>query len=192
MLFAFIFRQDLAIAFKTPDQVNLLTMMLVILGLDGLSNMPFVILRKTGRPKKFAIIKIINGVINFLLVLLFIVILPKFGDHGILGFSYNNDFGIGYVFVANLVASAVTFLLLFQEIKAVSLKAFDWKLWKNMMAYSWPITIAGLAGGKMTPVPLPCTSMCATPRQASRPWTWISTPRWWTRCAASGPNSSST
>jgi len=146
MLFCFIFRQDLAIAFKTPDQVNLLTMMLFVLGLDGLSTMPFVILRKTGRPKKFAVIKIINGIINFLLVVFFIVILPRLGREGFLGLSYNPQFGIGYVFVANLVASAVTFLLLVQEIKSVSLAAFDWQLWKKMMAYSWPITIAGLAG----------------------------------------------
>ena len=146
MLFAFIFRQDLAIAFKTPDQINLLTMMLFVLGLDGLSTMPFVILRKTGRPKKFALIKIINGVINFLLVLFFIVILPRLGENGFLGIRYNKEFGIGYVFVANLVASAVTFILLAQEIKSVRVAAFDWNLWKKMMAYSWPITIAGLAG----------------------------------------------
>lgn len=146
MLFAFIFRQDLAIAFKTPDHINLLTMMLFVLGLDGLSTMPFVILRKTGRPKKFALIKIINGVINFLLVLFFIVILPRLGDNGFLGLRYNKEFGIGYVFVANLVASAVTFILLAQEIKSVRIAAFNWDLWKKMMAYSWPITIAGLAG----------------------------------------------
>lgn len=146
MLFCYIFRQDLAIAFKTPDQVDLLTMMLFVLGLDGLSTMPFVILRKTGRPKKYAIIKIINGVVNFLLVVLFIVVLPRLGDKGILGFTYNKDFGIGYVFVANLVASAVTFLLLFQELKSVRFSAFSWDLWKQMMKYSWPITIAGLAG----------------------------------------------
>ncbi|CAM3198835.1 lipopolysaccharide biosynthesis protein [Kaistella daneshvariae] len=146
MFFCFVFRQDLAIAFKTPDQVNLLTMMLFVLGLDGLSTMPFVILRKTGRPKKFALIKIINGVINFVLVVFFIVVMPKLGPNGIFGFSYNPHFGIGYVFVANLVASAVTFLLLAQEIKAVRIAAFSWPLWKKMMAYSWPITIAGLAG----------------------------------------------
>lgn len=146
VLFSYIFRTDLAIAFKTPDQVNLLTLIVVVLGLDGLSTMPFVILRKTGRPKKFAIIKIINGVVNFILVMFFIVILPKLGTSGLLGFSYNPNFGIGYVFVANLIASAVTFVLLFQELKSVSFKAFDWSLWKKMMAYSWPITIAGLAG----------------------------------------------
>lgn len=146
VLFFILFRTDLAIAFKTPDQVNLLTLIVLVLGLDGLSTMPFVILRKTGRPKKFAVIKIINGIINFSLVLFFIVLLPRMGSEGFLGLKYNPDFGIGYVFVANLAASLVTFLLLFQELRLVKLKAFDWNLWKTMMAYSWPITIAGLAG----------------------------------------------
>ena len=100
--------------------------------------------RKTGRPKKFAIIKIINGVINFLLVVFFIVILPKLGSKGIFGFSYDKNFGIGYVFVANLVASAVTFLLLFRELKSVRFGAFDWNLWKKMMAYSWPVSYTHL------------------------------------------------
>lgn len=146
VIFSYLYRSDLAVAFKTPDQVNLLTLIVIVLGLDGLSTMPFVILRKTGRPKKFAIIKIINGVVNFLLVLFFIVLLPKLGNTGFFGFTYDKDFGIGYVFVANLVASAVTFILLFKELKSVSFKAFDSSLWKKMMAYSWPITIAGLAG----------------------------------------------
>lgn len=146
VIFSYLFRTDLAIAFKTPDQVNLLILIVFVLGLDGLSTMPFVILRKTGRPKKYATIKIINGITNFLLVLFFLVLLPKFGNTGFLGFKYNINLGIGYVFIANLVASGLTFLLLFQELKSVSFSAFDWSLWKKMMSYSWPITIAGLAG----------------------------------------------
>ncbi|AQX87201.1 polysaccharide biosynthesis protein [Elizabethkingia miricola] len=146
MLLCYIFRYPIADAFKTPDQVNYLTMMLFILGIDGLSTMPFVILRKTGRPKKFAVIKILNGVINFVLLILFIVVLPKLGDKGLFGFTYNKEFGIGYVFVANLIASIATFLMLFRELKEVKFSKFSFPLWKKMMAYSWPITIAGLAG----------------------------------------------
>ncbi|NAW51510.1 oligosaccharide flippase family protein [Elizabethkingia argentiflava] len=146
MLLGFTFRNSIAEAFKTPDQVNFLTMMVCILGIDGLSTMPFVILRKTGRPKKFALIKILNGLINFVLLLFFIVFLPQLGDKGLLGFVYNENFGVGYVFVANLIASTATFLLLFKELKEVKLRKFSFPLWKKMMAYSLPITIAGLAG----------------------------------------------
>lgn len=146
LMLGLIFRQELAVAFKTPEYIDLLVMMLFILALDGLSTMPFVILRKTGRPKKYALIKTINGAVNFLLVLFFIVGLPRLGDTGFLGLQYSQSFGIGYVFVANLVASIVTFLLLFSEIKITSFAAFDSALWLKMISYSWPITIAGLAG----------------------------------------------
>ncbi len=145
VVFALLFREQLAVAFKTPTQVHLLTILVLVLGLDAFSAMPFVILRKQERPIKFATVKIINGVVNFCLVIFFIQVLPRFPD-GILGLKYSPEFGIGYVFVANLVASAVTFILLFGEVFVARLKYFDISLWKKMIKYSWPIMIAGLAG----------------------------------------------
>ena len=145
LVFALGFRNELAVAFKTPTQVNLLTILVVILSVDAFSAMPFVLLRKNERPVKYASVKITNGVINFFLVIFFLQILPRF-PNGILGIKYSPAFGIGYVFVANLVASAVTFMLLFKEIFAAKLKDFSIVLWKKMLRYSWPIMIAGLAG----------------------------------------------
>lgn len=144
-VFALLFREPLAVAFKTPTQVNLLTMLVLVLTLDAFSAMPFVLLRKQERPVKFAAVKIINGIINFCLVLFFILVLPRFPD-GILGLKYNAEFGIGYVFLANLIASAVTFLLLSGEVISARLKSFDWSLWKKMLKYGLPIMLAGLAG----------------------------------------------
>lgn len=145
LAFSLIFRQDLANAFKTPDQVNYLTLLTITLTLDAFCAMPFVLLRKNEQPKKYAIIKTINGVVNFFLVIFFIVYLPKHPE-GIFGIKYDPKFGIGYVFLANLIASALTFILLAKELLIAKLKYFSWDLWKRMMAYSWPITIAGLAG----------------------------------------------
>src|SRR5690606_33626910 len=82
---------------------------------------------------------------NFVLVVFFLQILPRL-EGGIFGYRYNPAFGIGYVFVANLVASAATFLLLFKDIFVAKLRYFSWELWRRMLEYSWPITIAGLAG----------------------------------------------
>lgn len=115
------------------------------LALDAFCAMPFVMLRKNERPLKYAGIRITNGIINFLLVVFFIIILPKY-PNGIFGLKYSPEFGIGYVFVANLVASSITFLMLSQELLIARIKYFSWELWKKMIKYSWPITIAGLAG----------------------------------------------
>ncbi|ACU06699.1 Polysaccharide biosynthesis protein [Flavobacteriaceae bacterium 3519-10] len=145
LVLSLLFRNDLAVAFKTPTEVNLLTILVVILSLDAFSAMPFVMLRKNEKPLRYASVKITNGIINFALVVFFLQILPRLPD-GIMGYRYNASFGIGYVFVANLVASAVTFILLFKDIFIAKLKYFSWELWRKMMKYSWPITIAGLAG----------------------------------------------
>ena len=145
LIFSLGFREELAIAFKTPTQVNLLTILVIVLSLDAFCAMPFVLLRKNERPVKYASVKIANGIVNFLLVIFFLQILPRF-PNGILGLKYSPEFGIGYVFVANLAASALTFILLFKEIFIAKIRYFSWELWKKMMKYSWPITIAGLAG----------------------------------------------
>jgi len=146
MLLCYIFRNFISEIFKTPDQVHYLVMMLFILGIDGLCTMPFVMLRKKGRAKKFVIIKIACAIINFSLLLFFIVILPRFGNSGFLGVIYDGNFGIGYAFLANLIASIVTFLLLLDELKGVKFSKFCFSLWKKLMRYSLPITFAGLAG----------------------------------------------
>lgn len=145
LIFSLLNLQSLANAFKTPDQVDLLTIMTIILVLDAFCAMPFVLLRKNERPKKYAAIRIANGIINFLLVVFFIVILPKY-PNGIFGLKYSPKFGIGYVFVANLAASFLTFIMLSKELLIAKIKYFSWELWKKMIRYSWPITIAGLAG----------------------------------------------
>lgn len=131
--------------FKTPEHVDLLTLITITLGLDAFCAIPFVILRKNEQPLKYAIIRIINAVVNFVLVVFFYKFLIN-APNGILGLQYNPQFGIGYAFVANLIASAVTFVLLSKELLVARLKYFSWELWKRMMKYSWPITIAGLAG----------------------------------------------
>src|SRR5690606_18360777 len=136
LAFSLTFRTELAVAFKTPTQVNLLTILVLILSLDAFSAMPFVMLRKNERPLKYASVKIANGVINFVLVVFFLQILPRL-EGGIFGYRYNPAFGIGYVFVANLVASAATFLLLFKDIFVAKLRYFSWELWRRMLEYSW-------------------------------------------------------
>ena len=145
LIFSLSFSKELAVAFKTPTQVDLLTILVIVLSLDAFSAMPFVMLRKNERPIKYASIKIANGVINFLLVIFFLQVLPRV-PQGIMGLKYNPEFGIGYVFVANLVASGATFLLLFKDIFIAKLKYFSWELWRRIITYSWPIMIAGLAG----------------------------------------------
>src|SRR3546814_12463504 len=51
---------------------------------------------------------------------------------------------IGYVFVSNLAASALTFLLLTPELLKIRF-GVDLQLMKKMLAYSWPVLVANIS-----------------------------------------------
>lgn len=118
-----------------------------ILALDALVIIPFAWLRANEKPMKYALIKIVNVLINFGLSMFFLLMLPGIAESnpdGILGLIYAPDFEITYIFIANLIASAVTLSLMLGVYLDMNFD-FDSDLWKRMMKYAWPILIAGIA-----------------------------------------------
>ncbi len=69
----------------------------------------------------------------------------QYYPEGIISRVYDPSVGVGYVFIANLLASLSTLLLLMPEILSVRLE-FDSSLFRKMMGYSFPILVIGLAG----------------------------------------------
>jgi O-antigen/teichoic acid export membrane protein len=125
--------------------VKYINLVLWILLLDALVIIPFAWLRAKEKPKRYAIIKILNVAINLGLNLFFLLALKDLASNNSMfeGF-YKPDFEISYIFIANLVASAVTLLLMlpfYSKIKYV----FSSRIWKKMFRYAFPILIAGVA-----------------------------------------------
>lgn len=150
LLFGIVSRQPLASAFKHPDEVIFLVWFLFILAADAISAVPFAKLRIQNRSLYFASLKILNSIIMFFSTVILIFWIPKQIENDGIGaefFSkiYNFDYGIGYAFAANLFASIITFLGLLPTMLDGKY-TFDSTLWKKMLSYAWPITIAGLAG----------------------------------------------
>ncbi len=122
-----------------------------IIGTDALSAIPFAKLREMGKAKRFAVIKTINIATNIGLNLFFILFCKRVYEapHSVfkpfVEMIYNPAIGVGYIFIANLIASLITLLLLSPEILKVRF-SFDTVLWKRMMRYAMPLLIAGLAG----------------------------------------------
>jgi O-antigen/teichoic acid export membrane protein len=58
---------------------------------------------------------------------------------------YNPATGVGYIFVANLFASAITLLLFLPDLWHTPPR-FDKKLWLTMFKYALPLLVLGLAG----------------------------------------------
>ena len=127
--------------------VEYITYTIWILALDALAIIPFSKLRAEKKPLKYAVIKIGNVTLNLLLNIFFLAFLPKLANQnpsGFLNTIYFENFQIGYIFIANLVASLLTFVVLIPNYLTISWK-FDIQLWKKMMQYGLPILIAGIA-----------------------------------------------
>jgi O-antigen/teichoic acid export membrane protein len=121
-----------------PKYFNILVSLLV---LDTLVVAPFAYLRATGRPIKFAAIKIANIVIYVLLNYVFLWAIPKFN----IDFpGYDKSDLVQYIFIANLVASVMTLLMLIPYFFKTKLE-FSTPIFKQLLNYGWPIMVAGLA-----------------------------------------------
>lgn len=122
-------------------------MMGVVVALDAFTSLPFAYLRYRRRPIRFAVIKLTGIALNIGLNLFFILLCPwlmKVAPGVVDGF-YSPTFGIGYIFLANLVSSAVTALMLIPELCGFRWR-FNRRLWREMMVYSMPLLVLGVAG----------------------------------------------
>ena len=142
---ALIFRNSLA-TFANVD-VQYITYSIWILVLDALVIVPFSKLRANQRPMLYAIIKIGNVVVNLVLNLFFLLLLPKIAKsnpNSFIGNLYIENFEIAYIFIANLLASLLTLVVLSPNYLSLN-RNFDKALWKKMMQYGLPILVAGIA-----------------------------------------------
>ena len=144
-----IFAQPIADWLRYPTHPEYVRWFAVIIGVDALTSIFFAHLRFLNKPLRFAAVKITNILVNVLLNLFFLLLCPFLlrldPEMGFIKAIYNPEIGVGYIFIANLVASVVTLLMLFPGIFRQKF-VFDWQLWKKMFRYAFPLLILGLAG----------------------------------------------
>lgn len=123
-----------------------------ILAFDTVAAIPFARLRYQEKALTFSIVKISNIGINIGFNLFWLLLCPwaleqdwLSGFHPFINTVYDPAIGVGYVFLANLMASAVTLIFLLPQ-----LKAFQWKvdlpLIRRMLKYALPLVAVGVAG----------------------------------------------
>lgn len=142
-----IFIVPLSALLKYEQNPEYIRMFVIILALDAITAIPFARLRKDNRPLRFSAIKILNVLVTIITVLFFLKIAPDLTDKGIKlpAWLYNREFGVGYVFLCNMIASGVVLVLLLPEIFKTKAQ-FSLRLWYRMVGYSLPLLVAGLAG----------------------------------------------
>ncbi|WP_152285929.1 lipopolysaccharide biosynthesis protein [Flavicella marina] len=131
------------LGFSKPLYFSLLVWISI---LDTLIVIPFAYLRVKGLSKNYTLFRVLNIGIYAFFNLFFLWYLPKnfYSLPNILESIYQPNFKEGYIFIANLIASAVTFLCVLPLIIKFDF-SFDKFLFKKMIRYAWPILIAGLA-----------------------------------------------
>ncbi len=146
LIIALLFQKTIA-SFTNID-LRYIKYTIFILVLDAFVIVPFAWLRANEKPMRYAVIKILNVAINFGLSVFFLLFLPKMAidspSSSFLQWMYEPNFEISYIFIANLFASGVTFLLMLPLYLKTSY-VFDVDLWKRMMGYAWPVLVAGIA-----------------------------------------------
>lgn len=121
--------------------------MAVCVAIDAFMAIPYSYLRFRKRPYRFAILRLVNIGINIGLNLFFILLCPWLMEHApaTVSWFYVADFGIGYIFLANLIASVINLLMMIPELRGFRW-SFNTALWKEMLRYSAPLLVLGIAG----------------------------------------------
>lgn len=136
---------------STPNAlypVQFIVWCILIIATDAIMAIPFAKLRAENKALKFSILKLTNVIVNFSLTVFFIKVCKNAYDNNEQNFYatlYKPEIGIGYCFLANLLANVFTLILLSKQFS--NLKFYiDKELLKKMLSYTYPLIILGLAG----------------------------------------------
>ncbi|MCX6249532.1 MAG: oligosaccharide flippase family protein [Bacteroidetes bacterium] len=152
LVLASLFSQTIANWMGYSGNSNYIVWFAWILALDALTAIPFARLRALNKAFNFATVKLINILTNIGLNLFFILLCPyvlKNYPEGVFGHMvgsfYKTDWGIEYIFISNLVSSAVTLLLLVPQFRGFRWQP-DRKMLSALLVFAFPLLFAGMAG----------------------------------------------
>ena len=146
-LMCIIFSHPIAVALGYPDHSEFIAMLGTTVAFDAFGCIPYVYLRFKNRPVKFVALNLFAIFVNIFFNIFFLVICPWLMTKApnLISWFYNPNYGVGYVFIANIISTAsVTVALLF-DVFVVKFE-FDKALLKKMLKYSLPLVVLGIAG----------------------------------------------
>lgn len=140
------FAPSIAEALNCGNHSSFILLMGAAVAIDAFSCIPFSYLRYKRRPMRFATLKFVNIGLNIGLNIFFLIACPAIwkSSPGLISWFYDPTFGIGYIFLSNFIASVIVLLLLIPELRVKY--SFCGKLWREMVRYSYPLLILGVAG----------------------------------------------
>ena len=140
-----IFSQNIASFLGYNNHGDFIRFLAIAVALDAFASIPFAYLRYQHRPITFAALKMLFVILNILLNIFFLIICPKIQHLNIISAWYNPNYGVGYVFLANIIATTIQTLFLLPTIFAEKYN-FSFSTLKKILRYSLPLLILGVAG----------------------------------------------
>lgn len=143
-----LFKNFFAEVISLKNHPEYITYSAAIIAFDALSTIAFARLRQESRPVKYAMTKIAGILVYIGLTVFFLSVCPalvKKDPNGFISIIYDRKKEVSYIFIANVAQAVVTFLLLSKEFFKFRWK-FNASLWKEIIIYSLPLTIAGFGG----------------------------------------------
>lgn len=146
-----LFLPSISSALLLPRHHEYVWLLGVTVAIDAFTNLPFAYLRYKNKAWTFAGIKFLNISVNIVLNVFFILICPKLEQShpALINWFYSPlgglNYGIGWIFVANIISSLVVLIALIPFMAGRKWK-FDPALLLKMLNYSWPLLILGVAG----------------------------------------------
>ncbi|MEO1098999.1 MAG: oligosaccharide flippase family protein [Bacteroidota bacterium] len=133
----YLFSDELANEIGYQEAGSFVRWISIIMWIDAFLAIPFAKLRFQNKAKKFALIKIVNILLNIVIQFSLLQLLPLLFEAF--------DISIGHIFLANLIANGSILLFFFNEIKQLRFH-LEIRIVKSMLVYSTPIFFMGLAG----------------------------------------------
>ncbi len=142
-----VFAQPIADLLGYSSNPEYIAMLGVVVAMDAFGSIPFAYLRFKSRPIKFAALKLLMIFTNIVFNIFFLVVCPWLMEKapGLIDWFYNPNYGVGYVFIANVIQTVVVTVALLPDVFKAEFK-FDFSLLKQILRYSLPLLVLGIAG----------------------------------------------
>ena len=141
------FSHPIANAMGYPKHPEWIAMLGTVVALDAFGCIPYVYLRFKNRPLRFVALNMFAIFVNIFFNIFFLVGCPWLvvKAPNLISWFYNPNYGVGYVFIANIFSTTLVTVALLFDVFVVKFE-FDKALLKQMLRYSLPLVVLGIAG----------------------------------------------
>ena len=141
-----VFLKPIANVLDYANHPEFVEIMAIIVALDAFQALLFARLRYENRAIKFAALKLLFIFMSIAMNLFIFFLAPGLKEiHPALMGWYENSYQVGYIFIINLICTSLITFGFIPEIKKLRF-GIDRDMLKQMLKYTWPLLLLGLAG----------------------------------------------